>query len=82
MSEVMEAPPRGALTLVRLIGTVGLLVSLLELGLYWAQGLAAGHHAQWRILPVLLRLIPAAVGLVILIRARAIADWVADKLDL
>lgn len=78
----MEAPLRGALTLVRLIGVLCLVVALLELGLYWASCSVPGHRVPLQLVPVLLRLLPAVVGLVLLIRARAIAEWISDTLDL
>jgi ABC-type phosphate/phosphonate transport system permease subunit len=68
--------------LVRLIGAATLIIAVLELGLYWAECFAPRHHVPLRFLPVLLRSIPAVVGLVILIRARAIANWLAERMDL
>ena len=51
----MEAPLRGALLLVRLIGAAALIIAVLELGLYWAECSAPRHHVPVRFLPVLLR---------------------------
>jgi hypothetical protein len=78
----MEAPPRGALTLVRLIGVLSVVMSMLELGLDWAKCSVPDHRVPVQTVPVLLRLIPAAIGLVILIWARAIAEWISNILDL
>ena len=77
----MDAPERGALTLVRVIGAMLVVASILELGLYFAECHAPKHPQPVAPLPVLARLIWAAVGLVILIRARAIAAWIANFLD-
>ena len=79
MFEDMDAPPRGALMFVRFTaaGLVGL--SVLELGLYAAECLA--HHQPIRVLHGLLLFLPFVLGIVILIRARSIAEWMANKFD-
>jgi len=68
--------------LVRLIGVLCITMAALEVGLYWAKCSIPGHRAPVHLLPVLLRSIPAAAGLVVLIRARAIAGWISNVLDL
>jgi hypothetical protein len=78
----MEAPERGALNLVRIIGVMLVVATILELGFYWAE--CAFHkpeplHAEK--LPILYRLIPAVLGFVVLIKARGIAEWISDQLD-
>jgi len=78
----MEAPERGALTLVRLVAVLLVVASMLELGLYWAECRNPKHPVPVTVVPVVLRLIPALLGFVGLIRARAIAEWISDKLDL
>jgi hypothetical protein len=78
----MDAPERGALMLVRLIGVLLLVMSVLELGLYWAKCYEPKHRLPVEIIPVVLRLIPALVGFAGLIKAKAIAAWISDKLDL
>ncbi len=59
----MDAPERGALTLVRLIGGFLVVASILELGLYWAKCSIPKHPVPMESLPVLLRLIPAVTGI-------------------
>jgi hypothetical protein len=78
----MDAPQRGALTLVRLIAGVLIVWSLLELGLYWAECSNPRHPLPMHAVPVLLKLIPALLGVVVLIKARAIAEWISNTLDL
>ena len=78
----MDAPERGALMLVRLIGVLFVVASLLELGLYWAECANPKHPVPVEKISCVLRLIPAAIGLVILIKAKAIAEWISDKLGL
>jgi hypothetical protein len=78
----MDAPERGALTLVRLIGALCVVATILELGLYWARCSIPSHRVPVALGPVLVRLIPAVVGLGILAKARAIAEWLSNTLDL
>jgi hypothetical protein len=78
----MDAPARGALTLVRLIGVTLVVASILELGLYFAECRAPRHPRPVEVAPVLVRLIWAVAGFVILILARRIAAWLSDWLDL
>jgi hypothetical protein len=78
----MEAHERGGLTLVRLIGVMLVVGTILELGLYWAKCSIPSHKVPVELIPVLLRLIPAALGIVVLVKARAIADWISNTLDL
>jgi hypothetical protein len=41
----------------------------------------AQHSAPVKMLPIALNSIPFVAGVVILIRARAIANWISDKLE-
>src|SRR5580698_5788990 len=77
----MDALERGALTLVRLIGVTFVVATILELGLYWAECSIPEHKAPLGLVPTLLRLIPAVLGFVILLKARAIAEWISNILD-
>ena len=79
----MEPSERGALNLVRILGVMLVVVTLFELGLYWAE--CAYHKPvplKAELIPCLWKLIPALVGFVVLFKARAIAEWVDDQLDL
>ena len=77
----MDAPERGGLTLVRLIGVMLVVASILELGLYWAKCSIPEHKVPVEPIPVVLRLIPAVLGTVVLIKARALAEWISNILD-
>ena len=77
----MEAPERGGLTLVRLIGVTLVVATILELGLYWAKCSIPDHKVPVELIPVLMRLIPAVLGVVVLIKARALAEWISNILD-
>lgn len=78
----MDAPERGALTLVRLIGVMLVVATILQLGLYLAKCYTPNHRAPVELFPVLLNLIPAVIGLVVLVKARAISEWISNILDL
>lgn len=77
----MDAPERGALTLVRLIGVMLVVATILELGLYWAKCSVPNHRVPVELVPVLLRLIPAVLGIILLIKARTVAEWLSDFLE-
>ena len=75
----MDAPDRGALMLVRFIALSLIGVTLVNLALYWV--VSQHNHSGMTIFPCVLKSIPAVIGLVVLIRARAIAGWISNKLD-
>ncbi len=77
----MDAPERGALTLVRLVGVMLVVATILDLGLYWAKCSMPSHPVPMEAIPIILKLIPAVLGLVVLIMARAIAEWISNILD-
>ncbi len=54
-------------------------LSVLEVGLYAAECLA--HHESIETLHGAFLSLPLFLGIVILIRARAIAEWLANKFD-
>ena len=78
----MEAPPRGALLLVYFVASCLLVVGLLDVGLYLAQCLQPKHQVPVRILPLVLDGLPFIAGAVMLAKAKALAAWIAEKLDL
>jgi len=67
--------------LVRLIGGLLLVASVLLLGLYWAVCSLAKPPAPLEVIPCLLKLIPATLGFFVLVRAKSIAEWVSNLLD-
>ena len=77
----MDAPERGALMLVRLIGVLFVVASILELGLYWAKCAFAKPPVPAETIPCALKLIPAVIGFVILIKGKAIAERISNILD-
>jgi hypothetical protein len=77
----MDAPERGALTLVRLIGVMLVVATILELGLYWAECAAPRHPVPMRLVPIGLRFIPALLGFLVLFKARALAEWLSNIFD-
>jgi uncharacterized membrane protein len=75
----MDAPDRGALMLVRFIGVSLMGVTLVNLALYWV--VTQHNHTEMTIFPCVLKSIPAVIGLVVLIKARVLAEWISNKLD-
>lgn len=68
--------------LVRLIGVMLMVATILELGLYWAKCSMPSHRVPVEVIPVLLRLIPAVLGTIVLAKARTLAEWLINLLDL
>ena len=85
----MESSQRGALGLVRLIALCIIVIGLLDGGMYVTQYLAhnygPGHRAQQHAPVNILRLafdsLPIVAGIVMLIKAKAIAEWLADLIE-
>ena len=79
----MEAPERGALNLVRIFGVMLVVATIFDLGLYWAGcWFHKPHPLKVELVPCLWKLIPALLGFIVLFKARAIAEWLSDRLDL
>jgi hypothetical protein len=76
----METPERGALMLVRFTAVALIGWSLVELALYVV--ISQHNSIPITFLPCLIRSLPFLAGVAMLVKARAIAQWVADKLDL
>ncbi len=77
----MDASHRGALMLVRLVALCVMLVGFLDTALYLTRCFEPKHPESIRVLPIVTNSIPVMVGVVILIRAKAIAEWIADWLE-
>jgi len=85
----MDAPERGALMLVRFIAVSLIGITVVEIALYLAVSqiqephiINYDYHAPpIKILPYLLKSIPALIGVVGLIKSKALARWISDKLD-
>jgi hypothetical protein len=76
----MDTPERGALMLVRFTAVALIGWSLVELALYVV--ISQHNSTPITFLPCLIRSLPLLAGVAVLVKARAIAQWVADKLDL
>ena len=76
----METPERGALMLVRFIALALIGWALAELALYWV----VCHHGNkpMTIIPCFLKSLPMLAGIAMLTKARSLAEWISDKLDL
>ncbi len=65
--------------LVRIIAVALIGWSLVDLSLYW---IISGHnHEPVKIFPCVLKSMPAVLGVVCLVKSKALAQWLSDKLD-
>jgi len=65
--------------LVRFIAASLIGWTFVDLALY---GVIAQHnHAPLEIFPCILKSIPAVLGVAMLIKAKAVAEWISNKLD-
>ncbi len=65
--------------LVRFIGAALLGWTAVEIALYVT--VSRHYNRPLEIVPCMLKSIPAVIGLVILVKAKAIAEWISNKLD-
>ncbi len=78
----MDAPERKALMLVWLIGGLLVVISVLELGLYWAECAFAKPPVPASVIPCVLKSISALLGLGVFIKSKALAEWITHQFDL
>jgi hypothetical protein len=76
----MDSPERGALMLVRFLAAALIGWTVLELVLYWV--VCQHKNVPMEMVPCVVKFLPFLVGVVMLIKARALAEWLSDKLDL
>jgi hypothetical protein len=76
----MEAPQRGALMLVRVVGFTLIGWAVVDLALYLV--ICRHDNVPVKIFTLTVKSLPMLAGLVMLVKARAITEWVAEKLDL
>jgi len=77
----MESSERGALSLVRLVAACLIIVGLLDVGLYLTKCFAPGHRVPVNYLKVFLDFIPGLLGIIALIKSKAIAEWLSDMIE-
>ena len=65
--------------LVRFVAAALIGWTFVDLALYWV--LAQHNHTAMETFPCILKSIPFVLGVVLLIRARAVAQWISNKLD-
>jgi hypothetical protein len=75
----MDASNRGALMLVRFTAIVLMGFGLIDLSLHWMENYA--HHAPMQTFDFVLPAILFMLGIVVLIKASSIAEWVSNRLD-
>ncbi|HZL78945.1 MAG TPA: hypothetical protein VFC17_08830 [Candidatus Limnocylindrales bacterium] len=75
----MDAPERGALMLVRFIAAALIGWTIVELVLYWA--VCDHNRTAMQALPCILKSVPLLLGIMVLIKAKALAEWISNILD-
>ncbi len=76
----MDAPERGALMLVRFFAATLVGWTLVDGSLYWVVRM---HNDQpVEILTLLFKALPLLLGVVMFIKAKPVAAWISDMLDL
>ena len=65
--------------LVRFIAASLIGWTMVDLALFWV--IAQHNHTRMEIFPCILKSIPAVLGIAMLIKARAVAEWISNKLD-
>ena len=76
---IMDAPERGALMLIRVVAAALIGWAIVDIALYVVI-------CQHKNMPVetftcILKSISAVLGIVALIKSKALAQWISDKLD-
>ena len=81
----MESSERGALNLVRLVAGCFFIFGLLDAGLCLTEYFMplVQHHATGplNILRLVLDSIPLIIGIVIFVKAKALAEWLSDMIQ-
>jgi hypothetical protein len=76
----MVDPERGALNLVRIIAVAFLGAGVISVVLYYLE--CSAHHTPSRLLVGIWRAWPFLLGIIGLIKSKALASWLSDLLDL
>jgi uncharacterized membrane protein HdeD (DUF308 family) len=75
----MDAPERGALMLIRVVAAALIGWAVADIALYCV--LRQHKNLPVEIIPCILKSISAVAGIIILIKAKSIAEWISEKLD-
>jgi len=75
----MDAPHRGALMLVRFVAVALIGLGLIVFSLSWIQSWT--HHTSLRAVDFVLPAVLLILGIIFLMKADALAEWISNKLD-
>jgi apolipoprotein N-acyltransferase len=75
----MDTPDRGARMLVYLVAIALMGFGVINLSLHWIE--SSVHHTPMRIVHFAIPAIFFVPGIVVLIKARSIAEWISNRLD-
>jgi len=78
---IMDEPDRGALKLVWCIAASLLVIGVVEVGLYLVACLMPNPPKPVETFSLVLKSIPAVLGIAVLIKSKAIAEWISNKMD-
>lgn len=56
-------------------------IGLVDVGLYLSKCLLSHPPLPFKVMPIVINAIPFVAGVAVLIKARAIADWISDKFE-
>ena len=76
----MDSPERGALMLVRFIAAALIGWALAEVALYLV--ICHQKNLPVEVVPCVVKSLPFLAGVVTLCKARSLAEWITDRLDL
>jgi hypothetical protein len=77
----MDTFRRGGMMFVCFSGGCLMAIGLVDVGLYLSKCLLAKPPQPLNVVPIVLNSIPFLAGVAVLIKARAITDWLSDKLE-
>jgi hypothetical protein len=75
----MDAPHRGALMLVRFIAVALIGLGVIELSLSWVESYE--RHTSMKTFDFVLPAMLVVLGVVGLVKADSLAEWISNKLD-
>jgi hypothetical protein len=75
----MDSPERGALMLVRFVAAALIGWAVADVALYWV--VCRHNDRPLETVELLLRSLPLVAGVVLLLKAQALAEWISDLLD-
>lgn len=67
--------------LVRLVAVCVIMIGLLDVGLYLTKCFEPKHPSPVKVPPIIWNSVPVVIGIIILVKAKAISEWFADQFE-